>query len=83
MAVAICPACDAEVEVDELDADIGDEVNCQECGQTLVVGAIDPIELDLADDDEEEDDEAENAGDDLDDDELDDDEEQEDGDWDE
>jgi ribonuclease E len=89
MAMAICPACDAEVEVDELDADVGDELNCPECGQTLVVDGTDPIELDFADDEDEDDDEddEDDDSDELDDedDELDDedDEEREDGDWDE
>ena len=56
MAMAICPACDAEVEVDELDADVGDEVSCPECGQNLVVNGTNPMELDVADDEEEDDD---------------------------
>jgi len=89
MAMAICPACDAEVEVDELDADVGDELSCPECGQNLVVNGTDPIELDFADDeDEEEDDDDDEAKEDEveeDDADLDEeeDEEPEDGDWDE
>ena len=68
-----CPECDADVDVDEVDAELGDEVSCPDCGQTLVVSGIDPIELDFAadDDDEDEDDE------DLDDDDLDEDDEEE------
>lgn len=86
MAMAICPACDAEVEVDELDTDVGDELSCPECGQNLVVNGTDPIELDFADDEDE--DEEDDAPEDLEDDDdadLDeeDDEEREDGDWDE
>jgi E3 ubiquitin-protein ligase HUWE1 len=89
MAMAICPACDAEVEVDELDADVGDELSCPECGQNLVVNGTDPIELDFADDEDEEedddDDEAEEDEVEEDDADLDEeeDEEPEDGDWDE
>jgi hypothetical protein len=87
MAMGICPACDAEVEVDELDADVGDELSCPECGQNLVVNGTDPIELDFSDDDDddEEDDDAsdEVAEDDDADLDEDDDEEREDGDWDE
>ncbi len=88
MAMAICPACDAEVEVDELDADVGDELSCPECGQNLVVNGTDPIELDFADDDEDEDDdddedeeESEEEVDDEDADLDEEDEEKEDGDW--
>ena len=90
MAMAICPACDAEVEVDELDADVGDELSCPDCGQNLVVNGTDPIELDVADDedDDEDDDDDEEVGDEVEEDEdgeLDDEDEEkpEDGDWDE
>ena len=89
MAMAICPACDAEVEVDEVDADVGDELSCPECGQNLVVGNTDPIELDFADDEdeEEEEDDDEDGDEEIDDEDTDldeeDDEEPEDGDWDE
>lgn len=59
--MATCPECDADVEIDEDDVDLGDEVSCDECGQTLVISNTDPIELDFApdDDDEDEDDEDE------------------------
>jgi hypothetical protein len=88
MAMAICPACDAEVEVDEVDADVGDELSCPECGQNLVVGNTDPIELDFADDeDEEEEEDDDDSDEEIDDEETDlddeEDEEPEDGDWDE
>ena len=89
MAMATCPACDAEVEVDEVDADVGDELSCPECGQNLVVGNTDPIELDFADDEdeEEEEDDDEDGDEEIDDEDTDldeeDDEEPEDGDWDE
>jgi len=87
MAMAICPACDAEVEVDELDADVGDELSCPECGQNLVVNGTDPIELDFADDEDEEDDDDEDEAEEVEEDDADldeeEDEEPEDGDWDE
>lgn len=60
--MATCPECDAEVEVDETDIELGDEVSCPECGQTLVISNIDPFELDFALDDED-DDEDKKAGD--------------------
>ena len=86
MAIATCPECDADVEVDEVDTDIGDEVSCPECGQNLVVSGTEPVELDFADEDDDEDDEDEDEDeDDLDDEaELEDeDEEREDGDFEE
>ena len=55
--MATCPECDADVEVDEDDVDLGDEVSCNECGQTLVISNTDPFELDFAPDDDEDDEE--------------------------
>ena len=54
--MATCPECDAEVEVDETDVDLGDEVSCPDCGQTLVVSNVEPFELDFAVDDDDDDD---------------------------
>lgn len=70
--MATCPECDAEVEVDEADVDLGDEVSCPECGQTLVISNTDPLELDFApdedeDEEDEDDDEVDEDEDDLDD----------------
>ena len=75
--MATCPECDAEVEVDQDDVDLGDEVNCNECGQTLVISNTDPLELDFAPDDEDEEDEEEDEPEE--DEEVEEDEEEEDG----
>jgi len=54
-----CPECEADVHVDT-DADKGDVVACEECATELEVVGLDPVELDiveedsLADDDDEE-----------------------------
>jgi alpha-aminoadipate/glutamate carrier protein LysW len=55
-----CPECDADVHVD-LDTDKGEIVSCEECGTDLEVVGLDPVELDIVeeeadDDDEDEDD---------------------------
>jgi lysine biosynthesis protein LysW len=85
--MATCPECDAEVDIDDVDADVGDEVSCAECGQNLVVTGTDPLELDFAtddDDDEDEDDDDDDDDDDGEEDDLEDDEDDaEDGDWEE
>lgn len=52
--MAICPACEAEIEVDEFDVDKGDELNCPECGETLEVTNLAPLELELVSDEEDE-----------------------------
>ena len=66
--MAICPECDAEIEVDEFDVDKGDQLSCPECGSNLEVTGLSPLELDIApddDDDDDEDDEDEDADDDV------------------
>ncbi|MCC7496943.1 MAG: hypothetical protein IT160_05160 [Bryobacterales bacterium] len=71
-----CPKCDTAIDVEEEDLDEGDQVTCEECGATLRVVGLDPVEVE-ADEDEDEDDE-----DDFDFDEDEDDEdEEEDDDW--
>ena len=75
--MATCPECDADVEVDQDDVDLGDEVSCNECGQTLVISNTDPLELDFAPDDEDDEDEEEDEPEE--DDEVEEDEEEEDG----
>jgi alpha-aminoadipate carrier protein LysW len=49
-----CPDCEAEVQVDE-DTDKGDVIECGDCGTSLEVVGLDPIELDIAVEEEEED----------------------------
>jgi len=45
----ICPACETEIEIDDLDVDRGEKIGCPECGVTLSVLQVSPIELDIAD----------------------------------
>jgi alpha-aminoadipate carrier protein LysW len=49
-----CPDCDADVHVDT-DSDKGDMVTCDECGTTLEVVGLDPVELDIVEDEEDDD----------------------------
>jgi alpha-aminoadipate carrier protein LysW len=58
--VGTCPDCEAEVHVG-LDADKGETVTCDECGTQLEIVGLDPVELDIAEED------AEDLDDDLDD----------------
>jgi alpha-aminoadipate/glutamate carrier protein LysW len=46
--MALCPECDAEVEIDEYDVDKGEIISCPECGVDLEVVGLAPLELDLA-----------------------------------
>jgi lysine biosynthesis protein LysW len=45
MPTSVCPECTEEVFVDA-DVEQGDTTVCDECGTTLVVVGLDPIELD-------------------------------------
>ena len=77
-----CPACDAVLDVEEEELDEGDELTCEECGQTLTVSGTDPLELhagDEADEDDEEEEDFEDFDEDDEDDEEE--EEEEDEDW--
>lgn len=54
--MAICPGCEAEIEVDEFDVDKGDQLTCPECGEDLEVTNLSPIELELVTEDDEDED---------------------------
>jgi len=64
---AYCPECDAEIDIDAADAEIGDELSCSECGSLLRVANDAPIELEFADDDDLDDDDEEDEKDEKDD----------------
>ena len=52
--LAACPECEAEIHVND-DVDKGQIIHCEECEARLEVVGLDPIELDLAMEDEEDD----------------------------
>ena len=54
---ANCPECDSQIDIDEMDVDVGDELSCSECGALIRVASDAPLEFELADDDEEEEEE--------------------------
>ena len=51
MPTTVCPECAEEVFVDA-ESEQGDTISCDECGTTLVVVGLDPIELDPRSEDE-------------------------------
>jgi alpha-aminoadipate/glutamate carrier protein LysW len=51
-----CPECDADVHVD-LDADKGAAISCEDCGTDLEVVGLDPVELDIVEEEDADDDE--------------------------
>lgn len=50
--MSYCPECEAAI--DEEFEDVGEVISCPECGVELEVISIDPVEFDLAVEDEEE-----------------------------
>ena len=75
-----CPACDAILDVEEDELDVGDAWTCEECGVIIAVTSRDPLELAVSeeDEDDEDDDDLDEDEEDLDEDEEDQDEEDED-----
>ena len=59
--MAECPLCGVDLELDEDELDEGDVLSCDECGATLTVVGLKPLEIeqieeeDVSDDDEDED----------------------------
>lgn len=51
-----CPNCDAPIDVEEEELDEGDVLSCDECGASLKVASVDPLELESEEDDDEDDD---------------------------
>ncbi len=73
-----CPKCDSPIDVEEEDLDEGDVLSCDECGASLSVASVNPVELETEDDEDEDED---GYGYDEDDDEEEDEEEEEEEDW--
>ena len=74
-----CPQCNSGIDVDEDELDEGDSLICEDCGASLNVTGVSPLELSVGDedeDDEDEDDEDDDFDDDFDDDDDDDDEDE-------
>ena len=55
--MSICPECEFEIDVDEYDVERGDTLDCDNCGVTLEIIGLNPIEFEVASDDEEDEDE--------------------------
>ena len=57
--MAICPACEAEIEIEDHDVSLEETVRCPECDEELTVTNLSPVELELvSDEDEDEDDDS-------------------------
>lgn len=70
--MATCPECDFEIDIDEYDVDKGDTLECDNCGETLEVLSLNPIELEVVQDEDDEDEDEDEFDDDEDEDQEDD-----------
>lgn len=50
-----CPRCDASIDVEEEELDEGDVLSCDECGASLTVASVNPVELQSDEEEDEED----------------------------
>ena len=50
-----CPKCDAPIDVEEEELDEGDVLACDECGASLTVASVNPVELESEDQEDEDD----------------------------
>jgi len=74
-----CPQCDANIDVEEDELDEGDAISCDECGATVRVAGLNPLELESdGDGEEDEEEEFDEEGEDEDDEEE---EDEEDDEW--
>ena len=76
-----CPECDSEIDIDEMDVDVGDELSCSECGALVRVASDSPLELELADDEDEDEDDLDDDEEEEEEDDDEDDEDEEDEGW--
>ena len=52
--MAVCPECEADIEIDEYDVDKGEIISCPECGTELLVTGLAPLVLEIAPEEDEE-----------------------------
>ncbi|MBV9302937.1 MAG: hypothetical protein JOY62_04095 [Acidobacteriaceae bacterium] len=50
-----CPKCEAVIDVEEEELDEGDVLSCDECGASLTVASLNPVELELEDEEDDDD----------------------------
>lgn len=55
--MAICPECEAHIDIEEDEYEEGQTLDCPECGVELEVVSTNPVELDLVDKEDDEDEE--------------------------
>lgn len=54
--MATCPECDATLDLEPEDVDVEDRLSCDDCGASLKVISVAPLEVEVDDEDEDDDD---------------------------
>jgi lysine biosynthesis protein LysW len=44
-----CPECESDLDLDGYDLDLGESINCPECGVPLLVASLAPVTVKLDD----------------------------------
>lgn len=57
--MAVCPDCEAPLDVEEDEVEEGEVINCPDCGVELEVVSTNPIEVERIEEEEEEDEDEE------------------------
>ncbi len=52
--MAVCPECEAPLDVEEDEIEEGEVINCPDCGVELEIVHTDPIEVEMVEEEEEE-----------------------------
>lgn len=54
--MATCPECDATLDIEPEEVELDDRLSCDDCGASLKIASMAPLEVELDDDDDEDDD---------------------------
>ena len=54
--MATCPECDAPLDIEPEDVELDDRLSCDDCGASLKISSMAPLEVELDDEDDEDDD---------------------------
>ena len=68
--MATCPECDATLDIEPEDVELEDRLSCDDCGASLKISSMSPLDVELDDDDEDDEDDEDDDEDDDDDEEV-------------
>ena len=54
--MATCPECDATLDIEPEDVELDDRLSCDDCGASLKISSMSPLEVELDEEDDDDDD---------------------------